>query len=61
MRDYDHQPIDHSACRDREYELLEHNRYLKDQITYLQEELADTENKLNEACRKLQEIDANGI
>lgn len=61
MRDSDNQPIDHSACREREFELLEHNRYLKGQITYLQEELADTENKLNEVLRKLQEIDENGI
>lgn len=61
MRDYDNQPIDHSACRDREYELLENIRYLKGQITYLQEELADTENKLNEARRKMQDIDKNGF
>lgn len=61
MRDYEPQPTDHSACRDREYELQEHIRYLKGQITYLQEELADTENQLNEARRKLQEIDKNGI
>ncbi len=61
MRDSEPQPTDHSACRDREYELQEHIRYLKGQITYLQEELADTENQLNEARRKLQEIDENGI
>jgi len=61
VRDYDHQCIDHSACRDREYEQQEQIRYLKGQITYLQEELADTEDQLNEARRKLQEIDEKGI
>lgn len=48
---------DHSECRDREFDLNEEIKRLRGQITYLQEELAFTEDLLREAQDKLAEYD----
>ena len=48
---------DHDKCRDREYDLMEEIKRLRGQITYLQEELASTEDLLREAQDKLAEYD----
>lgn len=48
---------DHTRCYDREYDLLEEIKWLKGQITYLQEELASAENLIMELQDQLATYD----